>query len=190
MHALQLFDSPETRVAAMSAYAQHGLSSGDAVMLVLAAPHQRLLRKALEDAGIVVDDLIASRQLTLQSAESALTQFIRRDRVDPDAFDASAGALLRQRLEKFPQVWVGGEAVDLLARVNDFDNAAALEMLWTDVAAALPVRVFCSYSSEHFGNPRHAAELQRICRLHDHVRSDPQDVLGDYLLRTRATVLE
>jgi hypothetical protein len=190
MHALQLFDSTDTRVAAMAAFASEGVRDGDAVILIIASAHERALRAALDAAGLAVDALTATGQLTLRNAEAALSQFLWRERVNAAAFEASAGALVRQHLERFPGVRTGGEAVDLLARTGDFESAAALETLWSALAETTPLKIFCSYSSEHFGNPRHAGDLRHICGLHSHVASDRRDVLGHYLLRTRVHVLE
>ena len=76
------------------------------------------------------------------------------------------------------------EIVDLLAVQGNFAGAQLLENLWNELHARMPFTLFCGYSSENFGDPLTAGSLRSICRSHSHVRSNPNDLLGSFLLRT------
>jgi hypothetical protein len=61
-----------------------------------------------------------------------------------------------------------------------------LESLFDELRAREPFTLFCGFSAVHFGDPRTADALRRVCRAHSRVRANPFDPLGAYLLQTTA----
>lgn len=58
-------------------------------------------------------------------------------------------------------------------------------MLWNQLGAKASFTLLCGYASAHFGDPRHAAALHRICRAHARADTYPGDLLGAWLLNDR-----
>ena len=65
------------------------------------------------------------------------------------------------------------------------DFAHELEVFWNTLAAEESFTLLCGYSSAHFGDPRDAEALHRICRAHSRVESHPGDLLATWLLNGR-----
>lgn len=183
-HFLQLFDGADSLADAVTAFVQQGLANDETSLLVVTAEHRLAITARLRQEGIAVDQAEASGRLIVRDAARTLRLFERRGRLDPHLFDATIGAQIRQLIASGTRLHVYGEIVDLLAVQGNFAGAQLLENLWNDLRARTPLTLFCGYSSENFGDPLTAGSLRSICRSHSHVRSNPNDLLGSFLLRT------
>jgi hypothetical protein len=74
--------------------------------------------------------------------------------------------------------------VDVLAAEGEYDGAHELEALWNELGTEAEFKLFCGYRAAHFGDPRNADALRRICASHSEVLSNPRDVLGSFLVRS------
>jgi hypothetical protein len=137
----------------------------------------------LSSLGAPIDEALASGQLTVRDAVKTLKLFMREGRPNPDLFEEMIGGLVRERTARGAPLRVYGEMVNVLAAHGDYRAAEELEDLWNDLGRRSSFRLFCGYGSAHFGDPRSASALRRICSSHSHVLSSPQDVLGAFLLR-------
>jgi hypothetical protein len=70
--------------------------------------------------------------------------------------------------------------VELFAEEGAFDQAAALEDYWTQLAAQHHFTLLCGYSAAHFADPGNARYLREICARHTKVRSHSADSLGTW----------
>ena len=181
-HRLQLFDNASSRAAAVAAFVRDGLAAGDSLLLVVAPEHWK--RAAPRLTGVDVDAAMADRRLTVCDAAATLSAFMHRGVPDPERFEASVGALVRQLSSRGRRLLVYGEMVDVLATRGDFDAAGELEALWNQLAARHRFTLLCGYSAVSFGDPRSARALRDLCSAHSHVLSSPGDVLGAFLLGT------
>lgn len=181
-HSVQLFDSAECLADTVAASLRERLLHGDALLVVTTAAHWTAIESRLLASHVLVRAAQASGQLTVKDAAAALATFMVRDRIDPRLFDEKVGALVRRLRTRGCRLWIFGEMVDVLIARGEFAAAEALEVLWNELAERVPFTLFCGYSSEHFGNPAHAENLRTICRAHSHVRTNPRDVLGGFLL--------
>ena len=163
-----------------------GLARDEALLLVVTPPHWEAIHRRCRQSGCAVDTARASGRLVVKDAEQTLSEFMYRDMPDWHLFNAVAGTLIRDLHAEYGGVRVYGEAVDVLVRQDQFTAAECLEEFWNRLTRQQPLTVFCSYTAEHFGNPRHADALRRICGLHTHVQAEPHDILGSFLLKTRA----
>jgi len=182
-HFLQLFDGPDSRAAAVAAFVQQGLLNHETTVIVVTPEHRIAVLQRLRRSGVDVDRAQAIGQLIIRDAAHVLRLFERRGRLDPNLFDASVGAQMRQ-LTAQGRVRVYGEIVDLLAAQGNYAGAQLLENLWNDLQTRMSFTLFCGYSSENFGDPLTAGSLRSICRSHCHSISHPNDLLGSFLLRT------
>jgi hypothetical protein len=182
-HAVQLFDSAESRLDAVFGFLRDGLLGGDHVLIVATAHTWDALARRCHDDGVDIAAAHTAGWLTVRDANEVLALFMEGDRPDWDVFNASVGALVRSLSRGGVRLRIYGEMVDLLVRANEFTAAECLEQFWNRLGHQHRFQLFCGYSAEHFGNPRDRAALQRICQLHTHVQSDPRDVLGNFLLK-------
>ena len=182
-HRAQFFDSASSLASEVAAFVRDSLVNGESVLLVVTEAHWKAIR-AHCDEGIDLTVARAEGWLTVMDAELIVEELLHRTELTWDAFDAIIGAVVRQLGQDGRRLRIFGEAVDVLARRNLYANATLLESFWNRLAATQPFELLCGYSSEHFGNPRDAASLRRICELHARVHAGPADVLGSFLLKT------
>jgi hypothetical protein len=182
-HLVQLFDSDESLTDTVSAFLFEGFRRNDTLVVVMDEQRWYAVAMRLSVLGAPIDEALASGQLTVRDAVNTLKLFMRKGRPNPDLFEEMIGGLIRERAVRGAPLRVYGEMVNVLAARGDYRAAEELEDLWNDLGRRSSFRLFCGYESAHFGDPRNASALQRICSSHSHVLSSPQDVLGAFLLR-------
>jgi KaiC/GvpD/RAD55 family RecA-like ATPase len=182
-HVVQLFDTIESRGDSLFVFVRDGLLAGDAVVVVATAVHRELLRQLCRERGVEIDTALAEGSLTLLDAHESLARIMSIELPDWVLFNTYVGALLRRLGANSRRLRIYGEMVDVLARAGEYHAARVLEEYWNRLQQRESFALFCGYSSEHFGNARERGTLRHICRLHTAVRSDPRDILGDFLLR-------
>jgi hypothetical protein len=185
-HLVQLFDSNESLVEAVSDFLHEGLVSGDSVLAVMDERRWYLLAMRLTARGADVDGASRAGRLVVRDAADTLSLLMRDGRPDADLFEMVAGSVVRGLVRGRRRLRVYGEMVDILASHGDFGAAQALEELWNGLARQVAFTLFCGYTSAHFGDPRSAGALRRICETHSGVRMNPDDVLGSFLLTANA----
>ena len=186
-HLLQLCDTAESVSRGISRFVADGLRARQPVVLLIRPAHWALVRAECAAAGIDVASARQSGKLTIHDAEFLVAELLNGDDpndVSAERFEATIGHLVRsaRRNGQMPRVF--GEAVDVLARQNRLAAAERLEQHWNAFVEREGVTLLCSYSSEHFGDPRDALALRRICGLHAHLHTPPHDALARFLLRT------
>jgi hypothetical protein len=132
--------------------------------------------------GLPVAEAIESGRLIVRDAWQTLGGLQWHERLDPVRFDVSVGRLVRTLVDRGRPLRIFGEMVDLLAGAGDHACAEQLEELWNGLARRHPFRLLCGYSAASFGNPRARGALRRMCDAHQHVRCDPADLLGGFLV--------
>lgn len=183
-HLVQLFDEPESRVEGVASFLYRGWRGGAPLLVVARAVNWALISARLESLGCPVAATIAEGRLVVLDAATTLARFLRDGKPDAALFERHVGAVL-SRLSELGRVNAYGEMVDILAEQGRVDVAYELEMLWNRLAATESFTLLCGYSSAHFGDPRDAEALHRICRAHSRAESHPGDLLATWLLHGR-----
>lgn len=181
-HTAQLYDDDRSLVDSVAAYAADGWRRGETLLFVTTATHWAAIERRLEALGIEVGDAVGTGRLMVRDAREMLALLRCHERIDAARFDAHVADLVRTLAARGPRVRVFGEMVDLLAGAGDFTYAEQLEALWDRLAGRLPLQLLCGYSAVTFGDPCSRDALRRICRAHEHVHTDPADVLGSFLV--------
>ncbi len=181
-HAVQLFDDGESLGAAVAAFLAVGWPAGDTLVVVATSAHWSAIAPRLEALGVPVAEAIASDRLIVRDARGTLDGFLHHECIDPDSFDATVGHLVRTLAAHGRPLRIFGEMVDLLAITGDYHGAEQLESLWNRLGEDQPFVLFCGYSAATFGDPRSLDALRRICDTHEHVHSNPSDLLGSFLV--------
>ena len=183
-HIVQLFDSTGSLADAVAAFLREGISQGDSLLVVVRLEHWNLTAARLTREELPLGDAIASGQLTVRDADRTLKFFLRDGSPDRVLFDDHVGGLIRRIAARGNLLRIYGDMVDILASDGDFRATHRLEELWNELGEREPFTLLCGYSAVNFGHPRSANALRLICRSHSHVRSNPHDTLGAYLLET------
>jgi hypothetical protein len=182
-HVVQLFDSDESLADAVSAFLYEGFKRRETLLMVIDEQRWYSVAMRLAAREVLIDEVLQSGQLTVRDASDTLKLFMRRGKPDQPAFEDSVGQMIRDLSTRGAPLRIYGEMVNVLAAQGEYRAAHLLEELWNDLGRRTPFRLFCGYGSGHFGDPRHGESLRKICASHSHVLSNPQDVLGAFLLQ-------
>jgi hypothetical protein len=180
-HLVQLFDSDESIANGVAGFFREGLIRNDVLLAVMDEERWYAVAMRLSALGSPVDDVLRTGQLTVRNARETLTEFMVGDRPHPERLTASVGTLVASLASRGRPLRIYGEMVDVLAARGQYAAAHELEELWNELGRRHNFTLFCGYTAGHFGDPRNAADLRRICAAHGEVQADPQDVLGSFL---------
>jgi hypothetical protein len=186
-HLVQLFDSDESLVEAVADFLGQGLRNNGTVLAVMDEQRWYAVAMRMSASGLTIDDAIRAGDLTVRNAADTLRTFMRRDKPDAGLFQGTVELLVSSLAARGKPLWIYGEMVDVLAAQGEYAAAHELEELWNTLGTRQEFTLFCGYSAAHFGDPRNARALRRICDSHSQVLSDPRDVLGSFLLRSQRT---
>lgn len=181
-HTARLFDDDASLAGSVAAFAAAGWHQGDTLLVVATPRHWAAIHPRLDALGIAVGPAVASGRLVVRDARQTLERLRHDDRIDAVRFDACVASEVRRLAGRGRPIRVFGEIVDLLAGAGDFDSAEQLEALWNGLAYRQPFRLLCGYAASTFGDPRSRGALRRICGAHEHVDTDPGDLLGPFLV--------
>jgi MEDS: MEthanogen/methylotroph, DcmR Sensory domain len=182
-HCVQLFDEPDSRVEGVTNFLYRGWLSGGPLLVVARPINWALIQARLQAKGCPVADIIAEGRLVALDAATTLASFLENS-PNPILFHRHVGTTV-SRLSKRGRLHAYGEMVDILAEQALFQTAHELETLWNQLAARESFTLLCGYASAHFGDPRDAEALHRICRAHTGVHAAASDLLGTWLLNDR-----
>jgi len=182
-HHVQLFDEPDSRVEGVANFLHRGWLSGGPLLVVARPLNWVLIQARLQTKGCPVAPIIAEGRLVVLDAATTLATFLE-DSPNPNLFHAHVGTTV-SRLSKRGRLHAYGEMVDILAEQALFKTAHELEILWNQLAMREAFTLLCDYASAHFGDPRDAEALHRICRAHTDAHADGSDLLGTWLLNHR-----
>jgi hypothetical protein len=180
-HVVQLFDDDQSLVISVSEFLREGLAAGDTVLVVSTPDHWNAMASKL-NGGIRLTAALEGGQLTVRNAAELLDGFMQGGRPDRGLFNAHVGALVGELARRAKPLRIYGEMVDILAAMDNYHGARQLEELWNELGERESFTLFCGYCAANFGDTRHAAALQAICRSHSHVRADFRDALASFLL--------
>jgi hypothetical protein len=184
-HLLQLFDEPESRAESVAAFLYEGWRSGAPLLVVARPANLALIQRRLEQLGCTVAATTGDGRLIVLDAATTLATFMRNGWPDAGRFDQHVGDVVARLAALGPHPWIYGEMVDILAEQANLEAAHELEMLWNQLCAQHSFALLCGYASGHFGDPRAAEALHRICHAHTGVQSTSGDILGAWLLNDR-----
>ncbi len=186
-HSVQLFDSDESLAESVADYFADGLIRRDRMLAVIDGERWNSVAMQLSARGLPIEEALRFGHLVVCDSLQVLNRLMRRNRPDPGLFAATVGTLVEGLAAFGKPLRIYSETVDILAARGDYTAAAELEDLWNGLGRRQTLTLFCGYSSAHFGDPRNAGALRRICASHSEVRANPRDVLGTFLLRAHQT---
>jgi hypothetical protein len=183
-HVVQFFDAKESLADAVAGFFGEGLLRNETMLAVMDEEGWYAVAMRLAANGLPVDEALRLGHITVRSAGETLNVFMRHGTPNPHLFAASVGPLVSDLAEAGRPLRIYGEMVDVLAAEGEYDAAHELEALWNELGTEAEFKLFCGYRAAHFGDPRNADALRRICASHSEVLSNPRDVLGSFLVRS------
>ncbi len=157
-HIVQLYDSDDFLVAAVSLFAAEGLQRGEAVLLSGSPQHLRDLRSTLRKQGVDADAAVRNGHLSLMDAHQG-------------AHASLAGARLASALadSRYTGLRWWGEVSNILLQHGDKKAALAAEDLGDEAAHEHGLTLLCSYLCDRFDPQSYDDTLHTICCKHSHV---------------------
>jgi hypothetical protein len=187
-HVVQFFDSPDSLGEAVALFLSSGYQAGDHLLVVAKPRHFQAIAEPLRRFGHPVEKLVREERLTVLDAATSLRKFMRGGSPDPALFDQAIGSVVRG-LARGRGLRIYGEMVEILAEETNYRGADQLEALWNGLAERVPINLFCGYSSAHFAAPNVGDALRAICDRHHEVHQSQTDLLGNWLLANRRSVV-
>jgi hypothetical protein len=184
-HLVQLFDSDDSLSDGVAQFLRQGLLQDDQILAVIDGDRWNAVAMHLAELGSPVDEALLAGRLVVRSANATLNTFMVGERPHPDLVAETVGTLVAGQAASGRPLRVYGEMVDVLAAQGEYAAALELEELWNELATEHVFTILCGYTAGHFGDPRNATDLRRICAAHSAVVADPQDVLGSFLVNGR-----
>ena len=144
-HAVTFWHQPHQLGDAIAGYALHGLTRGEAVVVVATDEHLELVEERLTKAGIELPAVLDTGQLVTLDAELMHRELVHADRVDPERFERLIGATITSLRSRWQSTRVFGEIVDLYWRRGDDHLALQLERCWDRLRRRVDFPLLCAY---------------------------------------------
>jgi MEDS: MEthanogen/methylotroph, DcmR Sensory domain len=187
-HLVQLFDTDESLVDGVAQFLREGLTRNEQMLVIMDEQRWYAVAMRLSSLGWPSDEAVRFGQLIVRNVKETLNKFMVGDRPHPQLFAASVGTLVSGLAACGKPLRVYGEMVDVLAGRGQYAAACELEELWNELGRRRRFTLLCGYMAGHFGDPRNAGDLLRICTAHSGARSAPEDVLGSFLMSRYSAV--
>ena len=181
-HLVQLFDSEESVAEGVAQFLREGIVRNDQMVVVVTEERWYSILMRLSALGRPADEALRFGRLIVRDAKHTLGKFMHDGKVRPRSFHATVATLVADIAAFGRPVRIYGDMVDVLAAQGDYANALEVEHLWSQLAHRHRFTLLCGYLAGHFGDPRNAGDLRRICAAHSAVRSNPDDLLGPFLV--------
>ena len=182
-HAVQFFDTDESRAQSVAAFLAEGFEAGESLVVVARPVNWAAMIEPLERFGVPVQAAASSGRLVVKDAEDTLRRLIRNGMPDKTLFrDVVGHQLASLALTSGHRVRAYGEMVDMLAQRGEMSEAIALETLWNGLSERVPIFLLCGYSAAHFVSTSTHRALRDICRCHTGVHRHSEDPLAAWVL--------
>lgn len=149
-HMVQLYEDEQSILDTLFGFANGGLESGEAVIVIATAAHLRSLERRLAMAGV---DLVAARDRDAYialDAHEALARFMVGNMPDDLRFRALVVGLLGRAKAGGRRVRAFGEMVAVLWARGDRAATLRLEQLWHELCSAQVFSLLCAYPRNGF----------------------------------------
>ncbi|HXM38379.1 MAG TPA: MEDS domain-containing protein [Gemmatimonadales bacterium] len=175
-HFAQLHRDPQSLTDAVSLFLETGLRRGNSIVVIASAVHTDLFLTRMRDNDLDPTGYLKGGQLELLDAEQTLSEFMRRDTPDWDAFRRTMGSVF-ERVRTFGRgtTRAYGEMVNVLWQAGKQDAAIRLEEYWNELARLYPFSLFCSYMLDVHHDHAYQGPLEDIGRTHSHIIGTAED---------------
>jgi len=182
-HAVQFFDTDESRAQHVAEFLAEGYAEGESLVVVARPVNWAAMIEPLERLGVPVRVASSTGRLVVKDADDTLRRLLRNGSPDKALFKQVVGhPIASLAVTSGHRVRAYGEMVDLLAQRGEFNDAIALENLWNGLGERVPIYLLCGYSAAHFVSTTTHGALRDICRCHTDVLRHTHDPLAAWVL--------
>ncbi len=171
-HVVQFYDDDADLIRAVGAYLIQTVSAGETAIVLATEAHRVAFEAELVGAGIDVGRAVQDGTFVSLDAAQTMSAFIDEGEIDPAAFQAVIGDLVRSAQRNGRSVRAYGEMVALLWEAGDVLGAIELEKLWNELGKELRFALWCAYHTQSMAGEEHADALHKVCHLHTAVVED------------------
>ena len=165
-HVVQFYDREGDLIRAVGAYLGEAVRARESAIVIATEAHRLAFQADLIDTGIDVARAVTEGSLLWLDAADTLSMFMRDGQVDPVAFRASLGPVVREAQRGERRVRAYGEMVNLLWDAGDVVGAIELEKLWNELGEELHFSLWCGYHARGLAGQEHGDALHQVCHLH------------------------
>jgi anti-sigma regulatory factor (Ser/Thr protein kinase) len=167
-HAVHFYATERQLAAVVCDYLIGGVRAGAVNVVIATESHRSAFEAGMARAGIDLKGLHRDAYVPLDAA-ATMARFMPEGRIDPAAFRAVMGDVLRRAGRAGRPVQAYGEMVAMLWEAGDVLGAIALEELWNELCDELGFLLLCAYKSESVTADPHRDAFAQVCRLHTSV---------------------
>jgi hypothetical protein len=171
-YVVGFYDTERELARLVGGYLAEGLRTGESVIVVASAAHQRAFAARLAELRVDAAAASAAGRLLTVDAATTMRTFLTGDHPDPAGFEAVIGGLIQRAGAAGGPVRVYGEMVALLWEAGQVNAALEVEELWDDIGARASFSLLCAYPAALVTDGGPAGALARI-------RGLPSAVAGD-----------
>jgi hypothetical protein len=169
-HLLHVYETEEDFLKSLEAFAEAGLTKGEAVIVIATPEHRRALAERLQSRGVDLTTAIAEDRYLEIDAEKLLSSFMFRGWPNDELFKQALSPLLLRAEKGGRAVRKFGEMPSLLMAEGYHGAAVYLENLWRHYARNRRLSQYCAYPRSVF--PEYGeATLREISDVHSRVFS-------------------
>jgi signal transduction histidine kinase len=199
-HAVQFASGERFPAGRVASFLVEGLRAGEPAVVIAGTEHQAAILGECAQAGWDVTAARAASMIMTLDAEQVLSWFMRGGAPEASLFEAAIGSSLARLSAGAIPLRVCSELEDPLWRRGETVPALALEDLWNDLLARLPLRLMCIYPIDVFEGEAGVRDFRHVCSRHesvwpaeDHDAASPLDagrLLAELQLRSRHVRVE
>jgi anti-sigma regulatory factor (Ser/Thr protein kinase) len=168
-HVVQFYDRESDLARAVGGHLARAVRAGDAAVVIATPAHRAAFRNELAQAGFDLNGIERDGAVVWLDAAETLSRFMPQGRIDPDAFAAVVGGILREVGRTGRYIRAYGEMVALLWDAGDVVAAIELEKLWNNLALEFRFSLWCAYRGDSLAAHEHGDKLHEVCHLHTSV---------------------
>jgi anti-sigma regulatory factor (Ser/Thr protein kinase) len=165
-HAVHFYAGDAHLVPTVLAQLVSALDAGTPVVVVATAEHRTAFETGLRAREVDVAAAESAALLAWRDATEIAARVVVDGTVDPDAFEAVVGSLIRAAAADCGAVHVYGEIVAVLWARGEVVAAIELEQLWNAMIAELPISLLCGYPIGLMTTGDHIADFPAVCAEH------------------------
>lgn len=144
------------------------LDRGEGMIVMARSENMDVIKQALTEYNVSVEEVISNGQLRIIDAEGALATFMQEELPDQEKFKLVIGGLFEKMSSLFPNICAYGEMTGILWDEGKIDATVRIERLWDDLSSVYQFNLMCGYSLHSFSDSKHSVCFNRINNNHAH----------------------
>jgi PAS domain S-box-containing protein len=177
-HLVHFYEEEENLFKNITSFALRTLNTSDAVVIVAVKSRLDRLENFLKAQQVNIDFKKKTQQIVFLDADTTLNDLMPFGFIDQAIFKNMVDELLSSLTQKYTNVFLYGEMVNLLAEKGDLSSCLALEGMWNGFMQKYRFTILCGYSIYTFKEDQ-PTDFHAICAAHSQVHSENTTMLKE-----------